>query len=65
MITGIDGMGILGQALEAARTFRPMIKEAVARLLARTARGMTTGGYELFKTSNRHDGTAKNPQWLG
>ncbi len=65
VITGIDNMKILDQALEAARTFKPMSKEAVAGLLARTAKAAATGKYELFKTSNRYDGTAKNLQWLG
>jgi predicted aldo/keto reductase-like oxidoreductase len=65
VITGIDSMKILDQAIEAAQTFRPMSREAVARLLARTAAAAATGRYELFKTSNRYDGTAHNPQWLG
>src|SRR4029077_14234509 len=37
VITGIDKMELLDQALEAARTFRPMSSEAVAGLLAKTA----------------------------
>ncbi len=65
VITGIDSLKVLDQALEAARTFKPMSKEAVARLLARTAAAATTGRYELFKTESRYDGTAHNPQWLG
>jgi predicted aldo/keto reductase-like oxidoreductase len=65
VITGIDSMTILDQALEAAQTFKPMSQEAVAGVLARTAKAAATGKYELFKTSNRYDGTAKNPQWLG
>ena len=65
VITGIDKIEILEQALEAARTFTPLSREAVARLLARTADAAATGRYELFKTSSRYDGTAHNPQWLG
>jgi predicted aldo/keto reductase-like oxidoreductase len=65
VITGIDSLKILDQALEAARTFTPMSKEAVASLLARTAAAAATGRYELFKTSSHYDGTAHNPQWLG
>jgi aryl-alcohol dehydrogenase-like predicted oxidoreductase len=65
VITGIDTIEILEQALEAARTFTPLSKETVARLLARTADAAATGKYELFKTSSRYDGTAHNPQWLG
>src|SRR5205814_2261777 len=65
VITGIDSLKILKQALEAARTFRPMSNEAVTSLLARTAAAAGTGRFELFKTGNRYDGTAHNPQWLG
>jgi uncharacterized protein len=65
VITGIDSVQVLEQDLEAARTFVPLSKEAVANLLARTADAAATGKYELFKTSNRYDGTAQNPHWLG
>ncbi len=65
VITGIDSMKVLDQALEAAHTFKPMSKEAIRSLLARTAEAAATGRYELFKTSDHYDGTAHNPQWLG
>jgi ABC-type branched-subunit amino acid transport system substrate-binding protein len=65
VITGIDSLKILDQALEAARTFKPMSKETLKRLLARTATAAATGRYELFKTDSRFDGTARNSQWLG
>jgi hypothetical protein len=65
VITGIDSMPILDQAIEAARTFKPMSKAEVSALLARTAQAASTGKYELFKTGARYDSTAKNPQWLG
>jgi predicted aldo/keto reductase-like oxidoreductase len=65
VITGIDSLKVLDQALEAARTFKPMSKETVAGLLARTAAAASTSRYELFKTESRYDGTAHNPQWLG
>ncbi len=65
VITGIDSMQILDQALEAVRTFKPMSQAQVAALLERTAKVASKGEYELFKTSNRFDSTAKNPQWLG
>ena len=65
VITGIDSMKILDQAIEAAQTFEPLSKEAVASLLSRTAEAAAKGKYELFKTSDRFDGTAHNPQWLG
>jgi aryl-alcohol dehydrogenase-like predicted oxidoreductase len=65
VITGIDRMEILDQAIEAARTFKPMSKDEVASLLARTKDAASDGKFELFKTSNNFDGTAHNPQWLG
>jgi hypothetical protein len=58
-------MRILEQALEAARNFRPLSKEEVAALLAKTAQAAANGDYELFKTSQHFDSTAHHPEWLG
>jgi aryl-alcohol dehydrogenase-like predicted oxidoreductase len=65
VITGCDNMKILEQALEAARTFRPLSKAAVRELLGRTRAKALTGGFELFKTTSIFDSTAKHPGWLG
>ena len=65
VITGIDSMQILDQAFEAARTFRPLTREEVTSLLARTLNAARRGEYELFKTTSRFDSTALNPKWLG
>jgi aryl-alcohol dehydrogenase-like predicted oxidoreductase len=65
VITGMDKMEILEQAVQAARTFRPLSDEEVAKLLAKTAPLATSGRFELFKTTSHHDSTAKNPKWLG
>ena len=65
VITGIDKPEILDQALEAARTFKPMSSTQVASLLARTRDAAATGKFELFKTTSHFDGTAHNPKWLG
>jgi aryl-alcohol dehydrogenase-like predicted oxidoreductase len=65
VITGCDSMKILEQALEAARTFRPLSKAAVRELLARTRAKALTGNFELFKTTSIFDSTAKHPDWLG
>ena len=65
VITGIDRMELLDQAIEAARTFRPMRRNAVSALLARTAAAAAVGQYEPFKTTTGFDGTAHHPQWLG
>lgn len=65
VITGIDQMEILDQALEAVRTFQPMNDEQVRSLLAKTATAGASGKFEPFKTSSVYDGTAQNPDWLG
>ena len=64
-ITGIDGMPILEQAFEAARTFKPMSEQQVSALLAKTARVAQNGQYELFKTTAHFDSTSKRPEGLG
>jgi len=65
VITGCDSLQILQQALEAARTFKPMSGEEVSQLLAKTSSAAAKGEYELYKTSHTFDGTYQNPQWLG
>ena len=65
VITGIDNTQILDQALEAARTFKPLDQTQIASLLARTATAAAEGKFEPFKTTAHFDGTAANPKWLG
>jgi aryl-alcohol dehydrogenase-like predicted oxidoreductase len=65
VITGIDSMEILDQALEAVRTFHPLSLQELDALLAKTAVAAATGRYEPFKTTSIFDSTAQNPQWLG
>lgn len=65
VITGIDSTMVLEQALEAARTFKPMTEAAVKSLLDRTQLAASEGKFELFKTTTHFDGTAANPKWLG
>jgi len=65
VITGIDRIELLDQALQAARTFQPMKKKKMAALLARTNELAASGKYEPFKTTANFDGTAHHPQWLG
>jgi aryl-alcohol dehydrogenase-like predicted oxidoreductase len=65
VITGIDSMERLEQALEAARTFRPMSESQRNALLAKTAVAASRGEFELFKTTSIFDATAINPAWLG
>ncbi len=65
VITGCDSLQILQQAIEAARTFKPMGPGEVANLLAKTAPAAVKGEFERYKTSHDFDGTFHNPQWLG
>ena len=65
LITGIDNMDVLHQALDVARHFKPMEQAEVDSLLARTQQAASDGQYELFKTTTHFDGTAHNPKWLG
>jgi uncharacterized protein len=65
VITGCESMAILQQALDAARSFKPMSEGEVAQLLAKTATAATNGEFELYKTTHNFDGTYANPQWLG
>jgi hypothetical protein len=65
VITGCDSLPILEQALNAARSFRPMSDTQVSELLARTANAAQAGQYERYKTTHYFDGTYYNPHWLG
>jgi len=65
VITGIDSLKILDQAIEAAKTFQPLTRQQVASLLDRTANAAKDGKFELFKTAVEFDSTAQHPQWLG
>jgi uncharacterized protein len=64
VITGCDSLPILQQALKVARAFRPLSKERVTSLLAKTEKAAQSGEFELYKTAHNFDGTFHNPQWL-
>ncbi|EHJ48550.1 NADP-dependent oxidoreductase domain protein [Solidesulfovibrio carbinoliphilus subsp. oakridgensis] len=65
VITGIDSLPLLDQALEAVRTFEPLTADQTRDLLARTRELARSGQYEPFKTTSHFDSTAQNPEWLG
>jgi aryl-alcohol dehydrogenase-like predicted oxidoreductase len=65
VITGMDRTALLDQAIEAAKTFKPLTADQVATLLAKTKAAAAGGGYEKFKTTTMFDGTTHNPQWMG
>jgi predicted aldo/keto reductase-like oxidoreductase len=65
VITGIDSPTVLDQAIQAAKTFKPLTQTEIASLLDRTRDAAKDGKFELFKTTSQFDGTAANPKWLG
>ena len=65
VITGCDSIDILHQALDAARSFKPMSSTEVAALLSKTDMAAKNGEFERYKISHDFDGTYQNPQWLG
>ena len=65
VITGIDSMEILEQAIGAGSRSEPMDAVERREILARTASAAARGEFELFKTSSVFDGTAQNTGWMG
>ncbi|WP_375765700.1 aldo/keto reductase [Archangium gephyra] len=65
VITGMDSMDRVEQALSVARGFKPLSEKEVEKLLARTEKAAKGGGFEKYKTSQHFDGTAKHPEWMG
>ncbi len=64
VITGCEKLERVDQAIRVASTLSPLSAEERKQLLARTASHARAGKLEPFKTSDKHDGTAKNPHWL-
>jgi aryl-alcohol dehydrogenase-like predicted oxidoreductase len=65
VITGMESVENLDQAVQVARTFRPMSQAEVDALLAKTAKTASGGEFEPFKTTSIFDSTASHPGWLG
>ena len=65
VITGMDSLEMVEQAVEAAHSFKPFTDKELAALLARTEKAAAKGEFEPFKTSSIFDGTATNVKWLG
>jgi len=65
VITGMDKPERIDQAFEAVKTFEPLSRQQIGRLLPKTKKVALAGKYELFKTSSHFDSTAKHPDWLG
>jgi predicted aldo/keto reductase-like oxidoreductase len=65
LITGVDSIEVLDQAVSVAESFQPMDEREIESLLARTAAPAADGLYEPFKTTSLFDGTAARPDMLG
>lgn len=65
LITGIDSMKILQQALDVAKGFQPLSATQLSALRAKTQGVAQNGQYELYKTSHHFDTTEKKPEYLG
>jgi aryl-alcohol dehydrogenase-like predicted oxidoreductase len=65
VITGMDKMEILDQAIAAVESFHPLSDDEREALLGKTRTAAAKGEFEPFKTSSIFDGTAENPKWLG
>ena len=65
VITGIDSLPILQQAMEAVKSFKPMTAAEQKELLKRAAIAGQKGKYEIYKTGTDYDSTAKHPEFLG
>ena len=65
VITGMESMERLEQALKVIADFKPLAVEEVDALLAKTAKVAAKGAYEKFKTGVKFDGTATHPEWMG
>jgi predicted aldo/keto reductase-like oxidoreductase len=65
VITGCDSVAMVEQAVQAAKTFKPMSETQLMALLAKTKDAARDGQFEGYKTTTNFDGTAHNPQWLG
>jgi hypothetical protein len=61
----MDKLEYLQETLDVVKTFKPLSREQIAALAAKTKQAAMSGKYELFKTTAHFDSTAKHPEWLG
>jgi aryl-alcohol dehydrogenase-like predicted oxidoreductase len=64
VITGCESMERLNQAFAAVRSFHPLDRAELDRLLGKTAKPASAGNFEPYKTTAQFDGTALNPNWM-
>jgi predicted aldo/keto reductase-like oxidoreductase len=64
VVTGMESLADLEQAIEAATSFRPLSNGEVTSILARMAPKARSGAFERYKTTQDHDSTSMRPEWL-
>jgi aryl-alcohol dehydrogenase-like predicted oxidoreductase len=64
VVSGMDSVEVFQKNLAIVKGFQPFSDEEKKQLLGRTREAANAGKFELFKTSQHFDGTAKNPHWL-
>jgi aryl-alcohol dehydrogenase-like predicted oxidoreductase len=65
VIHGMEKLEYLDHALGVIKNFKPLTSPQIAALGEKAKQAASSGKYELFKTTNHFDSTAKNPAWLG
>jgi uncharacterized protein len=65
VVTGIDSVATLDQAVTAAISFRPLSGAQIASILARSAPLSVDGALEPYKTTDDQDATVAHPEWMG
>ncbi|MCU1325053.1 MAG: tas [Bryobacterales bacterium] len=65
VITGCESMERVDQAIEAARTFKPLSAQQLQAIVSKTKVAAMTGNFEPFKTTTQFDGTTRDPQSMG
>ena len=61
----MEKLEYLQATLETVKNFHPIIESEISALANKTKQAAMSGKYELFKTTNHFDSTAKNPEWVG
>ncbi len=64
VITGCENDRDIQQALQIARTFKPLTEAERSALLKKTAEVAANGKFEEYKTTHVHDSTMQHPEWL-
>jgi aryl-alcohol dehydrogenase-like predicted oxidoreductase len=65
VIHGMDKMEYLEHALGAVKNFERLSAQQVEAMAAKAKKAALAGRYELYKTTDRFDATARHPDWLG